>query len=140
MSQIIGFTFSPNIAQNIVLASYSTMFFTFHLTFCFPSCILTLLAVTFVVCYIFFAKSLDPDQDQTNLCPNLDTICLYLLLSFHIRKSRVRRQPVTPKNDLKVTESTIVCSKHFSPNRSNYINFSSKKRVLKDDVVPTFFG
>ena len=60
-------------------------------------------------------------------------------LSFHIRKSRVRRQPVTPKNDLKVTESTIVCSKHFSPDRSNYINFSSKKRALKDDVVPTFF-
>ena len=38
-----------------------------------------------------------------------------------------------------MTESTIVCSKHFSPDRSNYINFSSKKRALKDDVVPTFF-
>ena len=33
VSPIISFTFSPNIAQNIVLATYSTMFFTFHLTF-----------------------------------------------------------------------------------------------------------
>ena len=55
-----------------------------------------------------------------------------------MQKSRVRRQPVTPKNDRKVTESTIVCSKHFSPGWSNYINFSLKKRALKDDVVPTF--
>ena len=39
------------------------------------------------------------------------------------------------KDDFQVTESTIVCSKHFSPD--NYIIFSSKKRALKDDAVPT---
>ena len=41
------------------------------------------------------------------------------------------------KDDFKVTESTIVCSKHFS--LDNYIIFSSKKRALKDDAVSTIF-
>ena len=36
-----------------------------------------------------------------------------------------------------MTESTIVCSKHFS--QDNDITFSSKKMALKDDAVPTIF-
>ena len=60
------------------------------------------------------------------------------LLSFQIRKSRVRRSSSNPKkDDFKVTASTKVCSKHFTPD--NYKNFSSKKRALKDNAVPTIF-
>ena len=94
--------------------------------------------MTFVGCYIFFENSLDPDQDRTKLCPDLDTNCLYLLYHFRYIEKKSKETASNPKkDDLKVTESTLVCSKHFSPD--NYIIFSSKKRALKYDAVPTFF-
>ena len=64
-------------------------------------------------------------------------VCTFL--SFQIWKSRVRRSSSNPKkDDFKVTGSTNVCSKHFTPDK--YKNFSSKKRALKDDPETIFPG
>ena len=73
-----------------------------------------------------------------NAGPDQSLNCLYSFISFQIWKSRIRRSGSNPKkDDFNVTGITKVCSKHFLPDC--YVNFSSKKRALKDNAVPTIF-
>ena len=57
------------------------------------------------------------------------------VVAFKVWITRIKRDP---KKDFKVTESTNVCSEHFTP--EDFISSSSQKRKLKNGTSPSVFS
>ena len=57
------------------------------------------------------------------------------VVAFKVWITRIKRDP---KKDFKVTESTKVCSEHFTP--EDFISSSSQKRKLKNGASPSVFS
>ena len=57
------------------------------------------------------------------------------VVAFKVWITRIKRDP---KKDFKVTESTKVCSEHFTPD--DFISSSSQKRKLKNGACPSVFS
>ena len=57
------------------------------------------------------------------------------VVAFKVWITRIKRDP---KKDFKVTESTKVCSEHFTP--EDFISSLSQKRKLKSGACPSVFS